>query len=326
MLIPLLFTTASAQNLPNLGEAASSELSPQAEQRLGDAIIQRFRQDPSYMDDAEITGYLNGLGATLLVAMPEAEQRFQFFVVRDNTLNAFALPGGYIGVHTGLILAAQSESELASVLAHEISHVTQRHLARMFAKQSETSIAQWLALAVGVMAVGSNPEITEAAIATSVAGGAQSQLNYSRDFEREADRLGLQTLDRSGFDPYGMPAFFERLQQQGRLYETDAPGYLRTHPMTVERLSDMENRVQTMGYRQVPDSLAFQLVRSRLKLEAFGTQAAIREFETQLRERKFTNEAAVHYGLSLAWLADGKPNAPRQNWRPYSACGQPLPW
>jgi len=294
---------ALADGLPDLGEASRADLSPQMERRIGESIMRDIRlREPSYIDDVEVAAYLNTLGARLSAANPEAGQSFEFFALRDATLNAFALPGGYIGVHSGLILAAQSESELAGVLAHEIAHVTQKHLARLMGKQNQAQVAQWLAMAVAILAARSNSDVSQAAIVAGTAAGVQTMLNYSRDFEREADRLGIQTLERAGFDVRGMASFFERMQKFGRLYENNAPGYLRTHPLTVERISDMENRILQAQYRQVADSLEFQLVRAKLRAGTGDVRDAITDFETQLRERKYLSEASARYGLAVSQM------------------------
>jgi predicted Zn-dependent protease len=294
-----------AEGLPDLGETAQAEFSPQMEKRVGESIMQDIRlREPSYLDDPEIVSYLNRLGRRLASNSDEARQEFEFFALHDTTLNAFALPGGFIGVHTGLILASQSESELAGVLAHEISHVTQRHIARGLSKASQSQAASWVAIAVAILAARHNSDVAQGAMVAGQAASASQQLKFSRDFEREADRVGLQVLERSGFDVRGMGAFFERLQRFGRLYENNAPGYLLTHPLTVERISDMENRIQMRPYKQVPDSLDFSLVRAKLRAQEGPMQEAITEFETQIRERKFSSEAAAHYGLAIAlWRA-----------------------
>jgi predicted Zn-dependent protease len=296
---------AFAEGLPDLGESAQSDLSPQMEKKIGESIMNDIRlHESSYVDDAEIGGYLNRLGRRLTVQSEDKRQDFEFFALRDSTLNAFAMPGGYIGVHTGLILAAQSESELASVLAHEISHVTQRHLARMVAKQSQSQLAALLAMAVAIMAARNNPDVAIGAAMTGQAVGVQNQLNYSRDFEREADRMGLQVLEKAGYDIRDMGTFFERLQKFGRLYENNAPAYLRTHPLTTERIADMENRIQARPYKQVPDSLGFLLVRAKLRSEEGTTEDVVTEFETQLKDKKYTSEPAMRYGLARAYLRD----------------------
>lgn len=292
---------ALADDLPDLGESARSDLSPQLEHKIGQSIWNDIRlHEPSYVDDAEINDYLNWMGSRLVAASANAAGDFHFFAIRDNTVNAFAMFGGFIGVNTGTLLTAQSESELAGVLAHEISHVTQNHLARQIAKEKQNSIASLVAVALGILAARSNSQIAGAAVASVQAGSVQSQLAYSRDFEREADRVGYQTLDKAGFDVHGMSTFFERLQKASRLYENNAPVYMRSHPLTLERISDMQNRAQNAPYRQVPDSLDFQLVRAKLRAQAGTPREAVAEAETLLREKKYGTEAAARYGLSYA--------------------------
>ncbi len=298
-----------AQGLPDLGEAAQTDFSPAMERRIGESIMLEIRRDPAYLDDSEIASYLNRLGSRLAAQSTDARQEFELFALRDPTLNAFAMPGGYIGVHSGLILAAASESELASVLAHEISHVTQRHLARLINKSGQGQVTSLLALAVAILAARSSPDLAIGAMMAGQGAAIQNQLNYSRDFEREADRIGLDLLERSDFDIRDMSAFFERLQKYSRLYENknSAPGYLRTHPLTTERLADMGNRIQSRPYRQVPDSLEFQLVRAKLRAQDGTPRDAVTDFETRLTDRSFAgSEAAVRYGLAQAYLRDGR--------------------
>lgn len=299
---PLL---AFANGLPDLGDRSQVDFSPAVEKRTGEAAMQDIRlHDPSYLNDPEINGYLNRLGARLVAQIEESHPDFDFFALRDSTLNAFAMPGGYIGVHTGLILATRSESELASVLAHEISHVTQHHLARQLSTQSQAQLPMLLALAIAVIASRNRADLAQGALMTGQAAGIQTQLNYSRDFEREADRLGLQLLERSGFDIRAMADFFVRLQKYGRLYESNAPGYLRTHPLTSERIADMENRIQSRPYRQITDSLDYLLVRAKLKAGEGTSRDAVTDFASQLREHKYTSEIATRYGYAVALFLD----------------------
>ena len=310
LLLALAFLASNgmADGLPDLGDAAQSELSPAMEQKVGASIMRDIRwQEPSFVNDAEVSAYLNHLGMRLAMAVPGSTQDFEFFALKDPTLNAFALPGGFIGVHTALILTTQSESELAGVLGHEISHVKQHHIARTIGKQSQSSLIMLASMLVAVLAARSNSQVAQAAIAGGSAAGMQTQLNYSRDFEREADRMGLATLEAAGFDVRGMAAFFERLQRETRIVENNAPAYLRTHPLTTERISDMENRVQGMPYRQVPDSLDYQLVRAKLRVSQGAPADAAVVFQTQLKEKKFSSEAAAHYGLARAELAMHQP-------------------
>ena len=288
---------ALAEGLPDLGDASQGGFSPSQERRLGESIMREIRADRAYYDDAEAIDYINTLGNRLASRSPDSRQDFDFFLIRDAQINAFALPGGFIGVNTGLILASQSESELASVLAHEIAHVTQRHIARMIAQQKTSTIASLAGLAAAVLLSRVSGQAAEAAAAFGQAGAIQSQLNFTRENERDADRVGLQILDQAGYDPHAMPVFFERLQRATRIYEGGAPSYLRTHPLNFERIADIQNRIQGMSYRQVPDSLGFQLIRAKLRAEFDAPRNAIAFFEESLVERRFLSEAASRYGL-----------------------------
>lgn len=301
-LIVLAVPVVLAEGLPDLGEVSQAGFSPLQERRLGESIMREIRADPSYYDDAEAADYVNSLGNRLVTRGADTRQDFEFFLIRDNQINAFALPGGFIGVNTGLILSAQSESEVASVLAHEIAHVTQYHIARLLAQQKQSQLMSLAALAVAILAARSNSDVAGAATAFGQAGVVQSQLNFTRDNEREADRIGLQILEKSGYDPHAMPTFFERLQRATRLYEGGAPSYLRTHPLTFERLADIQNRVQDLPYRQVPDSLEFQLIRAKLKAGSGSPREVLEFFEQSLGERKFLSEAASRYGLVVSLL------------------------
>ncbi len=296
---------ATANELPDLGDASQSTLSVAQERRLGESIMRQIRSSRAYLDDPEVTDYLNRVGLALVSAGPDPGGQIEFFAVDENSVNAFALPGGFIGVHSGLLLTAQSESELASVLGHEIAHVTQRHIARMLAAQQRSGLASMAALAVAILAARSNAQLSQAAIATAQASAIQTQLNYSRDHEREADRIGLQIVAASGFDAHAMPVFLERLQRSSRLYEGGAPSYLRTHPLTFERVADVQNRTQSMPFRQVPDSAAFHLVRARLLVLQGIPRDAVDSFSAMLKDKKYAHEGAARYGLALALLRSG---------------------
>ncbi len=298
----LALPQALADGLPDLGEVAQATFSPQAERKLGEAIMAEIRRDRSLLDDAELTEYLNNLGYRLVAASPENRQSFEFFLIQDNSVNAFALPGGFIGVHTGLLLTAQSESELAAVLGHEIAHVTQRHLARMIDKEKQSMMTSLAAMAVAILASRSNPQLSSAAIATAQASSIQNTLNFTREHEREADRVGLQILSQAGFDPHAAETFFERLQKATRHYDSNAPDYLRTHPVTSERIADIQNRLAGLPWRQTADSHDFYLLRARLRAIDGTPAQAVAFFEESLRERKFVNEAAQHFGLAAALM------------------------
>ncbi len=289
-------------DLPDLGDIAQTVLTPQDEQRIGEQILREVAVSDEVLQDVEVTDYLQAIGQKLAESSPDKRQTFHFFVVRDNSINAFAMPGGVIGMHTGLILASNSESEMASVLGHEIGHVTQRHLARMLASQKYDTFKNIAGIALALLVSRSNPELASGALTTATASSVARQLDYSREHEREADRVGLTILDAAGFDTRAMPAFFATLQRGNRFVEGTAPSFLRTHPLTVERIADMSNRVDSMPYKQVTDSVEFGLVKAKLRANNGMAQAAIEQFQLNIRERRFANEAAEHYGLAVAML------------------------
>jgi predicted Zn-dependent protease len=300
-------------NLPNLGGTEREELSPLMERKLGEQIMRDLRQDRDYLDDAPTLEYLNNFGNTLVAARPEvrgeASYDFFFFAVRDPSLNAFALPGGFVGVHSGLVLAAQSESELASVLAHEIGHVAQRHIARMLGAQRQDMLVPLAALLVGALAARSSPDLAAASMLGGQGFALQRQLNFSRDAEREADRIGLQILDAGGYDTSGMVAFFGRLQNATRNYGEGIPAYLQSHPLTTERIADIQARIREQRYHQHADSIDFHLIRARLRVlqedNAQGWRDAAKAFETQLAAKSRVQTAAAKYGLALVASRQG---------------------
>ncbi|MFO0521229.1 MAG: M48 family metalloprotease [bacterium] len=293
---------AGASDLPDLGDVSRGVLSTVQERQLGVEVMREVRNDRSFMDDAELNAYLANLGYRLASNSPDARIAFEFFVMNDPSINAFALPGGFIGVHTGLMAAAQTESELAAVIAHEIAHVTQGHIARLVANQQQAQIGSIVAMALALLAARSNPQLAQGAIVGAQAAVVQSQLNFTRDMEREADRVGLSILERSGFDVRGMSSFFERLQRATRSFETSAPAYLRTHPMTTERIADALNRIDSLPYRQVPDDPEFQFVRTRLIAMQGAPRDAVGTFEAGLKQGAFINEAAQRFGLVHALM------------------------
>lgn len=298
-----LVASARAEGLPELGEAAQSDFSPLMERRIGYALYQQMRATPeAYLDDPDVEDYLNALVRKLTRGVPSGSADFTAFGVRDNSLNAFAWPGGYIGVNSGTVLAAQSESELAGVLSHEMAHVAQHHIARMVSTQNRDSWVQIATLIVAVLAARSNPQASQAAIMGGSAAGIQNQLNFTRDFEREADRVGFQILENSGFDVRGMVGFFERLQKSVRLYENNAPAYLLTHPLTTERISDMDNRAQQRPYKQVADSIEFRLVRAKLAIDMEPRDVSMRTLEATARNARTKLDAAAWIGVGYGRL------------------------
>ena len=295
-----------ADGLPDLGDVSQATVSPQQERQLGNQSMFEIRADKSYLDDVEINDYLNQIGYRLAANSSEPGLGFEFFALNDSAINAFSLPGGFIGVNTGLIVISQSESELASVLAHEISHATQHHVIRMIAGQKIDTLTSIVAIAVAILAARSNPEASQAALIGAQAGSIQRQLNFSRANEQEADRIGLDLLQKSGFDVHAMPIFLERLQKATRLLEGNTPAYFRTHPVTSERIADIANRVQQVPFRLVADSLTYSLVRAKLQANQKTPQEAVAYFSDAIGAQKYGNQTAQRYGLALALLHSGQ--------------------
>ena len=242
---------SSGGTLPSLGD--NSELSAAAERRIGDRIAASIYRDPDYVDDPVLVDYVQSIWQPLMAAAQargelnaELQERFawQVFLVRDRTVNAFALPGGYFGVHLGLISTVSNRNELAAVLGHEMSHVTQRHISRLLTKQSQQ--APWLigAMILGALAASKNPQAASAAIVGGQAAAAQSQLNFSRDMEREADRVGFGVMVDAGFQAKGVVSMFEKLQQASRLSDNGSFPYLRSHPLSTQRIGEAQARLQ----------------------------------------------------------------------------------
>ncbi|WP_334107842.1 beta-barrel assembly-enhancing protease [Methylobacillus sp.] len=307
-LYPIIFLAvfapiALADGLPELGDYSATVMSALDEQRIADEIMKDVYASSQVVEDPEINDYIDDLGHRLAVAGPDKYQRFNFFVVKDNSINAFAMPGGVIGVHTGLLLAAKNESEVAGVLGHEIGHVVQRHLARMLAKQKNDSVISMATMALALLAARSNPQLTSGALVASGASAIQKQIDYTREHEREADRVGLQIMTDAGFDTRAMPAFFETLQKGTRFSEGSAPAFLRTHPLTVERIADVRNRVeQQASFRAAQESPDFYFIKAKLLADIGTADSAINTFRINLQEKRYASESAEHYGMALAML------------------------
>lgn len=305
---------SATAGLPNLGDG--SDLTPAAERRLGDRIARELYRDPDYVDDPVITDYVQGIWQPLIAASrlrgelpPQLDDAFAWEILmgRDRTVNAFALPGGYFGLHLGLVGIVTSRDELASVLAHELSHVTQRHISRSMARQSAQ--APWLmgAMILGILAASRDPQAGQAAIVGSQAAGVQSQLNYSRDMEREADRIGFGVQTQAGFVPQGFVSMFEKLQQSSRLNDSASFPYLRSHPLTTERMADMQARVrQSERANAVPVTTPeHAMVAARARVLSDASVDTLRTWEQQaqaanLAKQPAATQAGLLYGATYA--------------------------
>lgn len=299
-LLLITIPLASADTLPDLGEASQASFSPQMEKYLGESIMIQIRNDPSFINDDELTEYLNNLGNRLAAATADRLQSFEFFLINDSTINAFTLPGGVVGVHAGLVMFAQNESELAVVLSHEIAHTSQLHLARIIAKKHMWDKLANLAKLIGD--IHSNAQVKNAARAIAEAIAKQDFLNYLPEYELEADRIGTQILSKAGFDTHAAVTFFERLQKVIRYNDSIAPYYVETHPITNERVADIQNRAEEIAYRQTPDNIDFHLLRAKLRAKNGNAIETMKYFEASLNEKKFVSEAAQRYGLITTLL------------------------
>ncbi|NGM87236.1 M48 family metallopeptidase [Parapusillimonas sp. SGNA-6] len=295
-----------------MGSASSSELSPALERTLGDAIMEQGRRDPTYIADPDVSQYLTRLGRTLASHAPTGvDQPIHVFGVRDAQINAFALPGGYIGIHSGLVVTAETESELASVIAHEIGHVAQRHIARGMTQQSQSSGVMMAALAGALLAaLSGSGDLAMGVAAFGQAAAVDRQLGFSRQAEQEADRIGFEMMRRAGFDPRGMARMFNHLSNASRLNEgTGGGGYTSTHPLSIQRLSDIENRIREVPAAQHQDSSSFWYIRAKLRvLQAKTTQAqrqALDKLQLDVRQKTGVEQSAAWYGLSYAALTRG---------------------
>jgi len=290
-------------------------MSVSAERRLGDRIARSLYRDPDYIDDPVLAEYVDGIWQRLLKGArergelpPEMEAAFAWDVAlgRDRSVNAFALPGGYLGVHLGLIAVVGSEDELASVLAHELSHVTQRHIARLIGRQSNQGPWVIAAMILGALAASSNPQAASAMIAGGQAVAMQGQLNFSRDMEREADRVGYGVMTQAHYEPQGFVAMFEKLQQANRFNDTGAFPYLRSHPLTTERIADMQARQQLLPPAAAkPVMLSHALLAARARALSYTDVDSLRAMVDEATGSRFASlvparQAGVLYAAALA--------------------------
>ncbi len=251
--------------LPDLGDSSATSLSPEQEQQIGSEVVRRMRNAGYIISDPLITSYIEEVGRSLAVHT-QSKQEFTFFVVDAPGINAFALPGGYIGIHSGLLLASRTESELASVIAHEIAHVSQHHIARGIEQANHMNLPLSVAMIAAILLSGGDPNVANAALAASLGGSQQAQLNFTRAHEHEADRIGMQLLANSEYDPQGMAAFFSRLLEASRYYGEGVPEFLRTHPVTTSRLAEAQTAAEHYPRRMRVDTISYLVARARVRL------------------------------------------------------------
>ncbi len=296
-------TYASNIDLPDIGTAAGSTLSIDQELIYGDAYMRMLRASKPIVNDPVINEYIDSLGHRLVANANDVKTPYHFFMIRDRNINAFAFFGGYVALHSGLFLHARTESELASVLAHEIAHVTQRHLARSMEEQARRSPATLAALAGALLLSIAAPEAGIAAITAATAGNMQSQINYTRSNEKEADRFGIATLAKAGFDVQAMPRFFERLADEYR-YASKPPPMLLTHPLPEDRITDSRQRARAYPPLRILPSIDYHLARARIVARYAGidAEAALGWFERTQKKATADIMPSFDYGRALVYL------------------------
>ena len=308
-LLPFLAASPVANDdLPDIGSPADSVLSKQKEKEIGRAIFRQLRASGTMVSDPEVQEYITDVGQKIAAHAQDGDFKFTFFVINEPSINAFAMPGGYIGTHAGLIMATQSESELAGVLAHEISHVTQRHISRaVYANQRQSILT--MATMLGAILVGAasgNSDVIMGGIAGGQSMAIQQQIDFTRSNEYEADRVGVGLMAEAGFDPQGMPTFFETLNQGTGPMAARAPEFLRTHPVTVNRIAETRERASEYEVQEVTDATGYSLARARLILLASRTPGAAKErFIGEQKDPERVGDIGLEYGLALADMEMG---------------------
>ncbi len=297
------------QMLPDLGDSSSGTVSPEYERRLGQIFLKQVRQVSDVLDDPEVEAYIAALGSQLANNSDAPSQPFTFLVMDNPRINAFAGPGGVIGINTGVFLHSANESEVAAVIAHEIAHVTQRHLARSFEEASRYKLPRAAAIIGAIIISIANPQAGAAALAGIQGLDTQNQINFTRANEEEADRIGMQILVKAGYEPHGMPSFFGKLKRLSRYVQNGAPEFLRTHPLTTNRIADAEARAARFPTGQFEDSLAYRLIRRKLSVNSLkNPKKAILSLRKELETNKGTDPRVVlplRYGLACAYIANG---------------------
>jgi beta-barrel assembly-enhancing protease len=303
--------TEAPLRLPALGESASDDFSVSAERRVGDQVMREGRRDPAYLDDPVLLEYLQSIWQPLVAAArkkgdidPEIDRAFAWesFLVRDRSVNAFAMAGGYVGVHLGLIAITTTADQLASVLAHELTHVTQRHIARSIAPQQQASMLALVGMLLAVALAGrsNSADGVNAAIMGGQAAAIQTQLNYSRDMEREADRIGFGVLGAAGFSTAGMAAMFDRMDLATRLSDNSSYPYLRSHPLTVDRISEARNRTLFAGAKPSNPTLTHAVMQARARVLMDDSTQNLQRLNGGTSSSALTDRVAALYAGALA--------------------------
>jgi len=300
ILLFLLFILPVNASLPDLGDPTLDSFSSKAEQQLGLAFYRSLRANLAFVDDYQINDYLNSIGQRLASRSDAAGDHFHFFIIKAASINAFAGPAAYIGIHTGLIMEADNESQLASVLAHEIAHVSQRHLARAFDNSGQSTALTFATLLAAILVGSQDVQAGQAVLLSGIAGAQQTAINFTRSNEQEADRIGISILSDTGINPTGMVEFFETLLAQS---SDNGLEYLRTHPLSSNRVSEAKDRLTKKNEKLPKDTLDFQFAKARLTI-LLSKQPGIYLNDNNITST--SNQLIVQYQKSLAAIRTQK--------------------
>jgi predicted Zn-dependent protease len=304
-------TAPKAQDsLPEMGTAAQATLSLEDEYRLGRMVMREVRESGALLEDPEIGEYIQSLGLRLSSQAQDGNRDFTFFIIRDNAINAFALPGGFVGIHSGLVLETRNESELAGVLAHEVAHVTQRHIARGIEAQGRASMLSTAAMLAAILlgaAGGVSSDATMGAVSAAQNLAVQQRINFTREHEYEADRIGIGVLAAAGYDPNAMPAFFDTMFRRTQLGPDRVPELLRTHPVTSNRIAESKNRALQYPQVTVNDSLGYSLMKERIRVLTTASGADARDYYAAIGNNDPDLTVAQTYGRAIALIRGGEP-------------------
>ena len=295
----------AALDLPEMGEPADLTLSPAQEAKIGDEVASELYRGNYAVDDVELNDYIASMGWRLAAKGSVTPPKFRFFVIADPRINAFAVPGGIIGINAGLMLYADNESELAGVMGHEQAHVTQRHLARTANDTRTANLATYAAMLAAIIAGSANPDVIVGALAVGQSVNYQREVNYTRSHEQEADRIGIRIMAEAGYDPEGMASFFGKLEQQSRLYASQVPEFLRTHPVNTSRVAEARARAAQLPRPTLKPNPEFALMKARTQV-LMATTPSVAVAEMGARLSSGDQSAATHYGYAYALSSAGR--------------------
>jgi len=290
-------------HLPELGNSASDVLSSAEEREYAASLVRQMRAYELLVEDPLINGFFSAMGYNLVSSSDKPGATFTFVILDQSVINAFAAPGGIVALHSGLILLADTQDEVAGVLSHEIAHVTQLHMYRAFEKGKTMNILAMLAMMGMILASGGNGEVITGAVMGAQAAAQQAQINFTRHNEVEADRVGIRTLAASGYDPQGMADFFAKMGHSSRTNGEGPPEFLRTHPVSVNRIAEAESRIQNLPPVEADEGRQFYIVQARLRaLLEKNPNKLIKHFETELeKENTEAQQNGLRYGLAIAF-------------------------